>query len=47
MGVAKGFHNAPKLYGDESVREIPKVTGVQSGLKVAVKVLPLRLIVIL
>lgn len=38
MGVSKGFHNAPKLYGDDSVRELPRVTGFQSGLKAAGKV---------
>jgi len=37
LGVAKGFHNAPKLYGDETVRQTEKVTDFQSGLKVATK----------
>ncbi|EQL34730.1 hypothetical protein, variant 1 [Blastomyces dermatitidis ATCC 26199] len=37
LGVAKGFHNAPKLYGDTTVRESPKVTGFHSGLKAAGK----------
>ncbi|KAH8698656.1 putative UDP-glucose,sterol transferase [Talaromyces proteolyticus] len=35
MAVAKGFHNAPLLYHDETVRESPKVTGIKSGLKAA------------
>ena len=38
MSLARGFHNAPKLYGDESVRDTDKVTGIQSGLKAAGKV---------
>ena len=35
MGIAQGFHNAPKLYGDDTVREQQKITGFQSGLKAA------------
>lgn len=38
LGLARGFHNAPKLYGDESVRQGQKITGFQSGLKAAGKV---------
>ena len=38
LGLAKGFHNAPRLYGDESVRSAGKVTGFASGLKAAGKV---------
>ena len=38
MGVARGFHNAPKLYGDRTVRQSEKVTDLQSGLKAAGKV---------
>lgn len=38
LGLAKGFRNAPKLYGDDTVRQPDKVTGVQSGLKTAGKV---------
>ena len=38
LGIARGFHNAPKLYGDESVRQADKVTDLQSGLKAAGKV---------
>lgn len=37
LSLARGFHNAPKLYGDESVRQADKVTGLQSGLKAAGK----------
>ncbi|OKL63887.1 hypothetical protein UA08_00989 [Talaromyces atroroseus] len=37
MAVAKGFHNTPLLYGDETVREQSKVTGIKSGLKAAGK----------
>lgn len=42
LGLAQGFHNAPKLYGDE-VRPTGKVTGFQSGLKAAGKGLSLGL----
>lgn len=38
LGIARGFHNAPKLYGDESVRPSEKITGIPSGLKAAGKV---------
>lgn len=38
LSLAKGFHNAPKLYGDETVRTADKVTGLRSGLKTAGKV---------
>ena len=38
MAVAKGFHNMPLLYGDDTVREQSKVTGIKSGLKAAGKV---------
>lgn len=38
LGLARGFHNAPKLYGDESVRPADRITGFQSGLKAAGKV---------
>ena len=38
MNVARGFHNAPKLYGDETVRQTEKITDLQSGLKAAGKV---------
>lgn len=38
LNLAKGFHNAPKLYGDESVRKADRVTGLNSGLRAAGKV---------
>ena len=38
LSIARGFHNAPKLYGDQSVRQTEKITDFQSGLKVAGKV---------
>lgn len=38
MGLAKGFHNMPKAFGDDTVREKEKVTGFGSGLKIAGKV---------
>ncbi|PBP25882.1 UDP-Glycosyltransferase/glycogen phosphorylase [Diplocarpon rosae] len=37
LGIARGFHNAPKLYGDDTVRPQEKVTDFQSGLKAAGK----------
>lgn len=37
LNVAKGFHNVPKLYGGE-VRQVDKVTDLQSGMKTAAKV---------
>lgn len=40
LGIARGFHNAPKLYGDDTVRPQAKVTDFQSGLKAAGKVMP-------
>ncbi|KAJ9158419.1 UDP-Glycosyltransferase/glycogen phosphorylase [Coniochaeta hoffmannii] len=35
MAVAQGFHNAPRLYGDDTVRRPPRVTGIRSGLRAA------------
>lgn len=35
LALAKGFQNAPKLYGDKTVREAPEVTGFSSGVKAA------------
>ncbi|OCT51454.1 sterol 3beta-glucosyltransferase [Cladophialophora carrionii] len=35
LSLAKGFHNAPKLYGDDTVRQNEKIVGLHSGLKVA------------
>ncbi|OAP60468.1 hypothetical protein AYL99_05470 [Fonsecaea erecta] len=37
LSLAKGFHNAPKLYGDETVRQNEKIVGLHSGLRVAGK----------
>lgn len=37
LALARGFHNAPKLYGDDTVRPQEKVTDFQSGLKAAGK----------
>jgi hypothetical protein len=37
MGLARGFHNVPKLYNDDTVRTPDKVTGLSSGLMVAGK----------
>jgi UDP:flavonoid glycosyltransferase YjiC (YdhE family) len=37
LSLAQGFHNAPKLYGDTTVRKTEKITGLQSGLRVAGK----------
>ncbi|KAL8868148.1 MAG: hypothetical protein Q9198_008283, partial [Flavoplaca austrocitrina] len=37
LSLARGFHNAPRLYGDENVRHPDKVTGIQSGLRTAGK----------
>ena len=38
LSLAKGFHNAPRLYGDTSVRPHEHITGFQSGLRAAGKV---------
>ncbi|KAH7346661.1 hypothetical protein BKA65DRAFT_429215 [Rhexocercosporidium sp. MPI-PUGE-AT-0058] len=35
LAVAQGFHNAPRLYGDETVRRPTRITGIKSGLKAA------------
>lgn len=35
LSLSKGFHNAPLMYHDQMVKELPKVTGVQSGLAAA------------
>ena len=37
-GIAEGFNNLPKAYGDDTVRETGKITGVASGLAAAGKV---------
>lgn len=33
LAMTQGFHNAPRLYGDETVRRPPRVTGFHSGLR--------------
>jgi len=33
LAIAQGFHNAPRLYGDETVRRPPRVTGFHSGVR--------------
>ncbi|KAK3357606.1 CHIP6 protein [Lasiosphaeria hispida] len=35
LALAQGFHNAPRLYGDDTVRRPKRVTGIKSGLKAA------------
>ncbi|KAK4626648.1 Sterol 3-beta-glucosyltransferase UGT80A2 [Fulvia fulva] len=37
MNLSKGFRNAPKLYGDTTVRPAEKVTDLKSGLRAATK----------
>jgi hypothetical protein len=37
-GLARGFHNVPRLYGDQTVRDEDKITGVKSGFTAAGKV---------
>lgn len=37
LGIAQGFRNAPRIYGDTTVRPQEKITGIQSGIKVAGK----------
>ncbi len=35
LALAQGFHNAPRLYGDSTVRAPPRISGIQSGLRAA------------
>ncbi|KAL8820755.1 MAG: hypothetical protein Q9191_007451 [Dirinaria sp. TL-2023a] len=35
LAIAQGFHNAPRLYGDETVRTPVRITGFHSGLRAA------------
>ncbi|KAK7755331.1 hypothetical protein SLS62_002557 [Diatrype stigma] len=35
LALAQGFHNAPRLYGDDTVRAPTRVTGIRSGLRAA------------
>ncbi|KAF9885030.1 hypothetical protein FE257_000761 [Aspergillus nanangensis] len=37
LSMARGFHNAPKLYHDPTVKDTPQVMGIRSGFKVAGK----------
>ncbi|KAG6006325.1 hypothetical protein E4U21_007128 [Claviceps maximensis] len=37
LGLAKGFRNIPRLYNDDTIRPIEKVTDLSSGMKVAGK----------
>lgn len=43
LGLAKGFRNIPRLYNDDTVRPIEKVTNLSSGVRVAGKELGLGL----
>jgi hypothetical protein len=38
LSMARGFHNAPKLYHDSTVNDVPQVVSLRSGFKVAGKV---------
>lgn len=33
LALAQGFHNAPRLYGDETVRRPPRIDGIASGFR--------------
>jgi hypothetical protein len=35
LAIAQGFHNAPRLYGDSTVRTPPRISGIRSGLRAA------------
>jgi hypothetical protein len=35
LALTQGFHNAPRLYGDDTVRRPTRVTGIKSGLRAA------------
>lgn len=35
LAIAQGFHNAPRLYGDTTVRTPIRITGIKSGLRAA------------
>jgi hypothetical protein len=37
ISLARGFHNMPLTYGDKTVRQIPHITNLQSGLSAATK----------
>jgi hypothetical protein len=38
LGLSQGFHEAPRWYGDRTVRDFPKVKGLRSGFVAAGKV---------
>jgi hypothetical protein len=35
LALTKGFHNAPKIYGDEELRQPPVIVGLKSGMMAA------------
>ena len=35
LALAQGFHNAPRLYGDDTVRTAPRIEGFRSGCRAA------------
>ncbi|KAK6445695.1 hypothetical protein FP744_10001944 [Trichoderma asperellum] len=37
LSLSRGFHNAPRLYHDDTVHSIPKVIGIKSGFRAAGK----------
>ncbi|MCJ1427781.1 hypothetical protein MMC29_005686, partial [Sticta canariensis] len=37
LAIAQGFHNAPRLYGDSTVRTPTRISGIKSGLRAAGK----------
>ena len=39
LHVAKGFHNAPRLYGDNTVRPLRKIDGFKTGLEASGRVI--------
>lgn len=39
LSMARGFHNAPKLYHDTTVKDIPQVISIRSGFRAAGKVI--------
>jgi hypothetical protein len=39
LGLTKGFHNAPKLYNDSTVKEFPIVRSTKSGIRAATTVI--------
>jgi hypothetical protein len=38
LSMARGFHNAPKLYHDPTVNDIPQVISIRSGFRAGLKV---------